>query len=112
MLHPGEKPRQSYVQSCLADKAGPVIASTDYMKNHAEQIRSEIDAPYIVLGTDGFGRSDSRENLRAHFEVDRNYVVFAALSGLVDSGDLKKTVLVKAMKDLGLDPDKVDPVTT
>lgn len=110
LMHPGKKAKQSYVKQCLAKQEGPVIASTDYMKIHADQIRAEIDAPYIVLGTDGFGRSDSREKLRAHFEVDRYYVTFAALSGLVETGDLDAKVLTKAMKDLGIDPEKVDPV--
>ncbi len=110
MLHPDDEPRQSYVQQCLAGQAGPVISATDYMKSHSDQIRAEIDVPYIVLGTDGFGRSDSRENLRSHFEVDRFYVVYAALVGLVENGDLDKSVLTKALKALDIDPEKVDPV--
>ena len=110
MLHPDEKPKQSYVQQSLAKQKGPVISATDYMKAHSEQIRSDIEVPYIVLGTDGFGRSDSRENLRSHFEVDRYYVVYAALVGLVESGDLDKSVLSKALKELDIDPEKVDPI--
>ena len=110
MMHPDQKQRQSYVQKCLGKQEGPVIAATDYMKSYAEQIRAELDTDYIVLGTDGFGRSDSRENLRSYFEVDRNYVAFAALSGLVTAGKLDKKILKQAIKSLGIDPDKIDPV--
>jgi pyruvate dehydrogenase E1 component len=110
MMHPDQKPRQSYVQKCLAKQEGPVIAATDYMKSYADQIRSEIEGTYIVLGTDGFGRSDSRENLRSYFEVDRYYVTYAALAGLVEQGELKVDVLKQAIKKYGIDPDKIDPV--
>jgi pyruvate dehydrogenase E1 component len=110
MMHPDQKPRQSYVQKCLAKQEGPVIAATDYMKSYADQIRSEIGGTYIVLGTDGFGRSDSRENLRSYFEVDRYYVTYAALAGLVEQGELKVDVLKQAIKKYGIDPDKIDPV--
>ena len=110
MMHPETKAKQSYVQQCLSDQDGPVIAATDYMKSYADQIRSEIDTTYIVLGTDGFGRSDSRENLRSYFEVDRYYVTYAALAALVEQGQIKKDVLAKAIKSFGIDPDKIDPV--
>ena len=110
MMHPDQKPRASYVSKCLSKQPGPVIAATDYMKAFAEQIRSEISAEYIVLGTDGFGRSDSRENLRSYYEVDRYYVSYAALSSLVATGELDKKVLKQAIKSFGIDPDKIDPV--
>ena len=110
LLHPDQKPRASYVKKCLSKQPGPVIAATDYMKSYAEQIRAEVEADYIVLGTDGFGRSDSRENLRSYYEVDRYHVAYAALSGLVADGTLDKKVLKQAIKTLGIDPDKIDPV--
>ncbi|NNJ72793.1 MAG: hypothetical protein HKP09_06395 [Enterobacterales bacterium] len=110
MMHPDEKPRASYVSKSLSKQPGPVIAATDYMKAYAEQIRSEVSADYIVLGTDGFGRSDSRENLRSYYEVDRYYVSYAALSSLVATGELDKKVLKQAIKSFGIDPDKIDPV--
>ena len=74
LLHPTDKPRRSHVETCLADTQGPVIAATDYMRLFAEQIRPLVPRRYVVLGTDGFGRSDTREKLRHFFEVDRHYV--------------------------------------
>ena len=82
MLHPQEKPRLSYVEECLNGSIGPVIAATDYMKVYADQIREFVSGHYSVLGTDGFGRSDTRERLRKFFEVDRYYITVAALSAL------------------------------
>lgn len=84
MLHPDQDPKTSWVEECLKDAKGPVIASTDYIRNLAEQIRAYVPGDYLVLGTDGFGRSDSRPNLRKHFEVDRYYIVVAALKALAD----------------------------
>src|SRR5690606_6285211 len=86
MLHPAEPAKLSYVETCLKDREGPVIASTDYMKIVADQIREFVPGRYCVLGTDGFGRSDTREKLRHFFEVDRHYVVVAALKALADDG--------------------------
>ena len=111
LTHPGETPRRSYVEQCLADTEGPVIASTDYMKLFAEQIRPFVPRRYRVLGTDGFGRSDSREALRRHFEVDRYYVTVAALSALVDEGQKKAKDVQQAIQQYGLDPAKPDPLT-
>src|SRR5262249_17129209 len=82
MLHPGEPPRTSYVAEALADSDGAVVAATDYVKAYADQIRALVPAPYRVLGTDGFGRSDSRKELRHFFEVDRRFVTVAALDAL------------------------------
>jgi len=90
-LHPTDAPKQPHVTSCLANAVGPVIAATDYTRAFAEQIRAHISAPYIVLGTDGFGRSDTRENLRRFFEVDRHHVVVAALKSLADMGQFDPT---------------------
>jgi pyruvate dehydrogenase E1 component len=110
MLHPEAKPRVSYVQQCLGERDGPVIACTDYMKIYSDQIRAFVPAPYKVLGTDGFGRSDSREQLRSFFEVNYKYVVVAALTELVKTGQIKATVVSEAIKKLGLDPEKTNPV--
>lgn len=108
MLHPLETPRLPYVAQVMNDM--PAVASTDYMKLYAEQIRSFIPASdYRVLGTDGFGRSDSRENLRHHFEVDASYVVVAALSELAKCGRIDKAVVAQAIVKFNIDADKVNP---
>lgn len=109
--HPSQKPTDSYIKSCLAGQPGPVIAATDYMKMFADQVRSEIDAPYYVLGTDGFGRSDTRVELRHFFEVDAKYIVYTTLYALMQAGKLTKQKLAGAIKKLGIDPDKQDPTT-
>ena len=91
--------------------SAPAIAATDYMKNYADQVRAFIPATsYKVLGTDGFGRSDSRENLRRHFEVNAGYIVVAALTELVKQGELKKAVVVDAIKKFGIDTGKTNPL--
>ncbi|MCE8044774.1 pyruvate dehydrogenase (acetyl-transferring), homodimeric type [Halomonas daqingensis] len=109
-LHPGETPRKSYVEQCLEGTEGPVIASTDYIRMLAEQIRPFVPQRYEVLGTDGFGRSDSREALRRHFEVDRHYVVLAALQALVDEGKFKSGKVRDAIAKYGIDPEKPNPL--
>jgi pyruvate dehydrogenase E1 component len=108
--HPEAAPRKSYVEACLAGAAGPFVAATDYMKLVADQIRQWVPGPYVALGTDGFGRSDGREALRHHFEVDRKSVVVAALKALADEGSIERATVTKAMTDLGVDPDKPNPV--
>ncbi|MGQ3891103.1 pyruvate dehydrogenase (acetyl-transferring), homodimeric type [Legionella sp. CNM-4043-24] len=110
-MHPESTPRQSYVSQMLSDTTGPVIAATDYMRLHADQIRSYLDKRFIALGTDGYGRSDTRERLRHFFEVDARFVALAALDGLVQDGTLPKSVLVDAMSRYGIDGDKPNPVT-
>ncbi len=87
MLHPAEPARLSYVGACLKDQKGPVVAATDYMKIFADQIREFVPGRYKVLGTDGFGRSDTRERLRRFFEVDRYYITVATLKALADEGE-------------------------
>ncbi len=109
MLHPEETPRQSHIESCLADTRGPVIAATDYMKNYADQVREFIPSTYSVLGTDGFGRSDTRERLRHFFEVDRFFIVVAALDALVKENVIDSTLVTEALKKFNIDPDKPDP---
>jgi pyruvate dehydrogenase E1 component len=111
LLHPTEKPRQSYVAHCLQKTAGPVIAATDYMKAHAEQVRPFIDRRFVTLGTDGFGRSDSREALRYFFEVDRHFVVVAALKALADDGVIPAATVAEAIAQYGIDPAKPNPLT-
>jgi len=112
-LHPEMKPGVPYVTQCLEKREGPVIASTDYIKSFADQIRSFIpgDRAYRVLGTDGYGRSDSRAKLRHFFEVDRYFVTVAALKALADQGEVKAKVVSDAIKKYGIDPEKPNPVT-
>jgi pyruvate dehydrogenase E1 component len=111
LLHPGEKPRRTYVQEVLGDRTGPFVAATDYMKTVADQIRQWVPGRYAVLGTDGFGRSDSRAELRRFFEVDRHYVVLATLKALADDGKVEAKVVTQAMQTFGIDPEKPNPLT-
>jgi pyruvate dehydrogenase E1 component len=108
-LHPDEKPKTSWVYDSLAKSQGPVIASTDYIRLQAEQIRSFVPAPYHVLGTDGFGRSDTREQLRAFFEVDRYHVVVAALSALAEQEEADREQVLDAMRRYNIDRNKPNP---
>ncbi|PNH88859.1 pyruvate dehydrogenase (acetyl-transferring), homodimeric type [Vibrio diazotrophicus] len=109
MLHPEAQAQVPYIQTVMGTE--PAIAATDYMKNYAEQVRAFIPAEsYKVLGTDGFGRSDSRENLRRHFEVNAGYVVVAALSELAKRGDVEKSVVVEAIKKFDIDTEKTNPL--
>src|SRR6202011_2826125 len=111
LLHPNDPRQQNYIQEALADRDGPFIAATDYMKTVADQIRQWIPGSYTALGTDGFGRSDSRAELRRFFEVDRHYVVVAALKALADQGKIDKQTVSKAMQSFGIDPEKSNPVS-
>ena len=110
LLHPTEKPRVPHVSACLAETRGPVIAATDYIRVFAEQIRSLVPRHYTVLGTDGFGRSDTREKLRHFFEVDRYWITVAALSALAADGQVKKEKVAEVIKKYALDPNKPNPV--
>ena len=109
MLHPGEPARVPYVQQLLKDREGPVIAATDYMRVVPDQIRQWVGGRYVTLGTDGYGRSDSRAALRKHFEVDRNYIAIAALKSLADEGKVDQQTVIAAMQKLGVDPSKPVP---
>ncbi len=110
LLNPdAKKPRKAYVTECLDGTDGPVIAATDYMRAFADQIRGWVPRSYTVLGTDGFGRSDSREQLRHFFEVDRRWVVVAALKALADEGAVPIKTVKDAMKKYGVNPEKVEP---
>jgi len=111
LLHPVETPRESHVQRCLKDRAGPVIAATDYMRSFADQIRPYVPTRYVVLGTDGFGRSDTRKNLRRFFEVDRHYVAVAALKALADEGTISVEKVAEAIDRYGIDSGKPNPAT-
>lgn len=110
-LNPQQEPQVSYITQCLQDKTGPVIAATDYIRAYADQVRAYIPQPYTVLGTDGFGRSDTRKQLRHFFEVDAKYIVAASLNTLADQGELPVKKVIEAMNKLGIDPNKPDPVT-
>ena len=113
-LHPTEPQRKSWVEASLDGHEGPVIASTDYMRNYADQVREYVQAAgrrYVVLGTDGFGRSDYRAKLRRFFEVDRYYVAVAALKALADDGLVKPAVVAEAIAKYGLDTERAAPWT-
>jgi len=111
-LHPDAEPRLSYVEQCLKDRAGPVVAATDYMKTFADQIRAFLPGQhYTVLGTDGFGRSDTRRALRRFFEVDRNYVAVAALKALADQEAIPRAKVGDAIKRYGIDSEKPSPTS-
>ena len=110
MLHPGQERRLSFAQQCLAGRpAGPVIAATDYMRAFADQIRPCMDRRYRVLGTDGFGRSDYRRNLRRHFEVNRHYIALAALTELAAEGAVAASAVADAITRYDIDADKTAP---
>ncbi|MCU7555554.1 pyruvate dehydrogenase (acetyl-transferring), homodimeric type [Alteromonas sp. ASW11-19] len=111
MLNPDADAKTPFITQVLNEgNDGPTVAATDYIKNYADQVRSFVPGSYRVLGTDGFGRSDSRANLRRHFEVDAAHVAFAALYELHKAGDVDAKTLSKAMKDLNIDSDKVNPL--
>jgi pyruvate dehydrogenase E1 component len=117
LLHPLETPQVSFVAQQLGTSTGPVVASTDYMKAYAEQIRPFIpknsdgsSRTYKVLGTDGFGRSDFRSKLREHFEVNRHYIVVAALKALADDGVVPLALVAQAIAQYGIKTDKVNPL--
>jgi len=110
-LHPTQPPRRSHVQTCLDNAVGPAIAATDYMRLFAEQIRPLVKRRYVVLGTDGFGRSDTREELRQFFEVNPHYVAVAALKALADEGTIPAAKVAEAIAKYGIDPDKPAPWT-
>jgi pyruvate dehydrogenase E1 component len=109
MLNPEAEQKTAYITNALTDAV--TVAATDYMKNYAEQVRSFVPSSnYKVLGTDGYGRSDSRENLRRHFEVNAGYVVVATLSELAKRGEVEKSVVVEAIKKFDIDTNKVNPL--
>jgi pyruvate dehydrogenase E1 component len=114
MLNPvSKKPRVAHVTECLQKTTGPIVVATDYMRTFAEQVRAFMPKgrTYKVLGTDGFGRSDSRVKLREFFEVNRYFVTIAALKSLADEGAIDVSVVAKAIEKYGINPNKPNPVT-
>jgi pyruvate dehydrogenase E1 component len=111
MRHPAESPRDSYVSRSFISREGPFIAATDYMQIVPDQIRPWVPGRYVVLGTDGYGRSDRRSALRDFFEVDHRHIVLAALKALCDEGAVDVETVAGAIEKMGIDPDKPDPVT-
>jgi pyruvate dehydrogenase E1 component len=111
LLHPDAEPRLPYVTAQLADSEGPIVAATDYIRTYADQIRPYLTRRYSVLGTEGFGRSDMRSQLRKFFEVNRWYVAVAALKALADDGALPLSRVREAIEKYRIDPDKPNPVT-
>jgi pyruvate dehydrogenase E1 component len=111
LLHPSSRPRKAFVTESLERTAGPIIASTDYVRLFADQIRPYIPQgrAYKVLGTDGFGRSDTREMLRRFFEVDRHFVVVAALKALAEEGAIAAARVAEAIRKYGIDPERPNP---
>jgi len=110
MLAPEKKPQLSYVEQCLKDRSGPVIAATDYIRLYADQIRPFVAHEYHSLGTDGFGRSDTRAELRHFFEVNRYYIVLATLHALALEGAVPTKTVTEAIKKYNIDPNKPNPV--
>jgi pyruvate dehydrogenase E1 component len=108
-----KKPRKAHVTACLESRAGPAIAATDYVREYADQIRAFMPhgKRYVVLGTDGFGRSDTRANLRSFFEVDRWWIAHAAIAALAADGQMNPEDVARAIKQYKLDPDKPNPLT-
>jgi pyruvate dehydrogenase E1 component len=111
LLHPTEPAKETYISEALGARQGPFVAATDYMKMVPDQIRQWIPGRYAVLGTDGFGRSDCRAELRRFFEVDRHYVTVAALKALADDGKVDAHTVAKAMQAFGIDPEKPNPLS-
>ena len=111
MLNPTAKQRLSHVENCLNDTRGPVVAATDYIRLFSEQIRPLINRRYVTLGTDGFGRSDTREKLRHFFEVDRHWVTLAALKALADDGAIDRSKVAEAILKYGIDTNKPNPMS-
>ena len=111
LLHPTKPQKKSYIESCLAGHDGPVVASTDYMRSFADQVRGHLRRTYITLGTDGYGRSDYRAKLREFFEVNRYYVAVAALKALADDGEIKVQIVEEAIQKYKLDSERPDPWT-
>jgi pyruvate dehydrogenase E1 component len=111
-LHPGEKPRIPYVTQCLGDAEGALVAASDYVRALPDAIDRWLPRRLVSLGTDGFGRSDNRGALRDFFEVDARFIALAALTELARTGALATSVVSKAVKDFGINPEKPNPATS
>src|SRR5262249_48149805 len=112
LLHPDRPAKVPYVKNLLKDREGPIIAATDYMRLVPDQIREWVSNKYVTLGTDGFGRSDGRAALRAHFEVDRRFIALAALKALAEEGKVDRATLNGATRKLNIDPNKPNPLNS
>ncbi|MFT5224754.1 MAG: pyruvate dehydrogenase E1 component [Polaribacter sp.] len=110
-LHPMKKARKSYLETQLDGRKGPAVMATDYTRAFVSQLREHVPMPFSTLGTDGYGRSDTRANLRIFFEVNRYYIVVAALKALADAGDIEDKVVQQAIKKYKIDPEKPNPMT-
>jgi pyruvate dehydrogenase E1 component len=110
-LNPSAEKKKAYITECLSQRSGPCVIATDYIRAYSEQLRAFVPERFVVLGTDGYGRSDTRAKLRDFFEVSREWVVLAALSALVDEGVLDAKVVEEAMPKLGISATKLDPMT-
>jgi pyruvate dehydrogenase E1 component len=111
LLHPDQAPRVPYVTRCLADAGGPVVAASDFVKALPDLVARWVPGPFASLGTEGYGRSDGREALRDFFEVDARYVTLATLQRLAVTGALPPAEVARAARDLGIDPEKPDPMS-
>ena len=111
LLHPDKKQQKSHLERKFKNNKVPTVAVSDYVKMVSEQIAPYVPGPYYALGTDGFGRSESRENLRHFFEVDRYYIVLAGIRALGLAGKIEKTKMQEAVKEYGIDPEKPSPIT-
>ena len=110
MLNPDKQEKTAYVTDCLKGRKGPVVASSDYIRLYGEQIRAFVPSDYTVLGTDGFGRSDTREKLRQFFEVDRYHIVVATLSALERQGEVERKTVLSAMRKFNIDRNSPSPM--
>ena len=110
LMHPTSKQKKSHVEKCLNKNKTPIVAVSDYVKMVSEQISPFVTSKYYSLGTDGFGRSDTRENLRRFFEVDRYYIVLNSIRALVDNGHFEIKIIDKVIKKYNLDPEKPNPI--
>ena len=110
-MHPDETPRQSHLEQSLSNNQVPTVASSDYVKMVSEQIGPYVPGPYYALGTDGFGRSETRENLRHFFEVDRYYIVLSAIHALALDGKIEMSKADDVIKKYNIDPEKPSPIT-
>lgn len=110
-LHPEQKERTPYITEVMESFEGPRVIATDYMQSHSEQLRRFVSGTFKVLGTDGFGRSDTRPKLREFFEVDSRYVVVNALSALLEEGKVEASLVAEAISKYGINPDKPNPTT-
>tara|TARA_B100000579_G_scaffold435188_1_gene457840 strand:- start:1423 stop:2058 length:636 start_codon:yes stop_codon:yes gene_type:complete len=111
LLHPSSSPKVPYLTECFGNDDTPVVIATDYVKAHADQLREFIPAPVTVLGTDGFGRSDTRDKLRQFFEISREFIVLSSLKHLLDKKQIKENILTDAIQNLGLDSEKPNPLS-